>query len=113
MLMYGDLHGSEDGGTGLTRLTNTPEKDERVPRTSPDGTMFTYNYGDYLMDVATPRTREHWGGYVWTPDSKQTVYCEKNRLVYTDIETGKTCPSQKLYPAIVSTTRTYVEWDDD
>jgi hypothetical protein len=23
------------------------------------------------------------------------------------------CPSQKLYPAIVSTTRTYVERDDD
>lgn len=90
MLMYGGFHGSEDGGTGLTRLTNTPEKDERVPRTSPDGTMFTYNYGDYLMDVATPTTREHWGGYVWTPDSKQTVYCEKNRLVYTDIKTGKT-----------------------
>jgi Tol biopolymer transport system component len=87
---FRDLYVINADGTGLTRLTNTPEKDERVPRTSPDGTMFTYNYGDYLMDVATPRTREHWGGYVWTPDSKQTVYCEKNRLVYTDIKTGKT-----------------------
>lgn len=85
-----DLYIINADGTGLTQLTDTPEKDERVPRTSPDGTMFTYNYGDYLVDVKTLKTRDYWGGYVWTPDSKQTVYCEKNRLVYTDIATGKT-----------------------
>ena len=81
-----DLYVINADGTGLKQLTNTPEKDERVPRTSPDGRMFTYNYGDYLVDVDTLKTRDHWGGYVWTRDSKQTVYCEKNRLVYTDID---------------------------
>ncbi len=91
-----DLYVINADGTGLTQLTDTPEKDERVPRTSPDGTMFTYNYGDYLVDVGTLKTnkklkaKDYWGGYVWTPDSKQTVYCEKNRLVYTDVATGKT-----------------------
>jgi len=74
-------------GTGLKQLTDTPEKDEHVPRTSPDGTMFTYNYGDYLVDVQALQAKQHWGGYVWTPDSKRTAHCGKSGIVYTDIET--------------------------
>jgi hypothetical protein len=30
-------------GSGLRQLTNTPDKDEHVPRTAPNGKMFTYN----------------------------------------------------------------------
>lgn len=76
-------------GSGLKQLTNTPEIDERVPRTAPDGRKFTYNYGDYLVDAQTLQTRELWGGYVWTPDSRQTVECGKNGITYMDIDTGK------------------------
>src|ERR1035441_8186154 len=53
-----DLYLINADGTGLKQLTKTPDKDERVPRTSPDGKMFTYNYGDYLVDVSTLKTRE-------------------------------------------------------
>ncbi len=76
-------------GTGLKQLTNTKELDEHAPRTSPDGTMFTYNYGDYLVDVKTLATRELYGGYVWTPDSRETVTCEKNGITYLSVATGK------------------------
>ena len=76
-------------GTGLKQLTQTPEQDERVPRTSPDGKLFTYNYGDYLVEAATLKTRTHYGGYAWAPDGKRTLHCGKNGLVYTDIETNK------------------------
>jgi Tol biopolymer transport system component len=76
-------------GTGLRQLTNTPDKDEHVPRTSPDGKMFTCNYGDYLVDAASFSMRELYGGYVWTPDSRQTAACEKNGIVFRDIATGK------------------------
>ena len=40
-----DLYIINADGTGLKQLTNTPDAEERVPRTSPDGKMFTYNYG--------------------------------------------------------------------
>jgi Tol biopolymer transport system component len=76
-------------GSGLKQLTDSPDKEEHVPRTSPDGRYFTYNYGDYLMDVKTLKSRQINGGYVWAPDSKHTVACGKNGIVYTDIETGK------------------------
>ena len=76
-------------GTGLKQLTRTPDKDERVPRTSPNGTMFTYNYGDLLVDVATGKTTRHYGGYVWAPDSTRTVQCAKSGIFYTDVATGK------------------------
>ena len=84
-----DLYLVNADGTGLKRLTHTPDKEERVPRTSPNGKWFTYNYGDFLVDVRTLKTRKHWGGYVWAPDSKRTVHCGKRGIVYTDIETNK------------------------
>jgi len=61
-------------------LTNTPDKDEHVPRTSPHGKMFTYNYGDYLVDARTFATRELYGGYVWTPDSRRTAECDGGEI---------------------------------
>ena len=51
--------------------------------------MFTYNYGDYLVDAKTLKTRQLYGGYVWTPDSTQTAECSKNSIIYRDIQTGK------------------------
>ena len=84
-----DLYLINADGTGLKQLTNTPEKEEHVPRTSPDGTKFTYNYGDYLVDVRTLKTREHWGGYAWTPDGKRTAHCGKSGIVYTDVATNR------------------------
>jgi Tol biopolymer transport system component len=84
-----DLYIINADGSGLKQLTNTPDKDEHAPRTSPDGTMFTYNYGDYVVDVKTLATRQLYGGYVWTPDSKQTVECGKNGITYMDVATGK------------------------
>ena len=76
-------------GTGLKPVTHTDDVDEHVPRTSPDGTKFTYNYGDYLVDAKTLQPRQLYGGYVWTPDSRQTVECGKNGLTYMSVETGK------------------------
>jgi len=84
-----DLYLVNADGTDLKQLTDTPDREEHVPRTSPDGKTFSYNYGDYLVDVATLETKTHYGGYVWTPDSRQTVRCEKGRLVYTDVETNE------------------------
>lgn len=86
-----DLYIVNADGTGLRQLTRTPDKDERAPRASPDGTLFSYNHGDYLVDVKTlqERKKPHWGGYVWTPDSRRTVHCGKTGIVYTDIATGK------------------------
>lgn len=84
-----DLFLVEADGSGLKRLTDTPDREEHVPRTSPDGKCFTYNYGDYLVDVKTLRSRALYGGYVWTPDSRRTARCEKNGIVYTDVATGE------------------------
>ena len=76
-------------GTGLKQLADTPDKDEHVPRTSPDGKLFTYNYGDFLVDVKTLKSKPHNGGYVWTPDSRRTAECGKRGIVYRDVATGK------------------------
>jgi len=76
-------------GTGLRQITETSQIDERVPRTAPNGKMFTYNYGDYLVDAKTLNTRQIYGCYVWTPDSRQTVECGKSGITYRDIETGQ------------------------
>lgn len=84
-----DLYLINADGTGLKRITATPDTDERVPRVAPDGHKFTYNYGDYLVDVKTLQTRELWGAYVWTPDSRQTVECGKNGITYLDLATGR------------------------
>jgi Tol biopolymer transport system component len=84
-----DLYLINADGGGLKQLTNSPDKDEHVPRTSPNGKRFTYNYGDYLVEVDGLSARELYGGYVWTPDSRQTVECGKNGIVYLDVETGK------------------------
>jgi Tol biopolymer transport system component len=53
-----DLYLINADGAGLKQLTNTPDREERVPRTSPDGTMFTYNYGDTLVDAKTLKERD-------------------------------------------------------
>ena len=84
-----DLYLVNADGTGLRQLTSTPDREEHVPRTSPDGTKFTYNFGDSLVDVKTLKTRQIDGSYVWTPDSKRTVQCIKGGIVFTDVETGK------------------------
>lgn len=84
-----DLYRVNADGSGLRQLTDTPDREEHAPRTSPDGTMFTYNYGDFLVDAKTLKTRKVYGGYVWTPDSRRTVHCGKRGLVYTDMKTGK------------------------
>jgi len=86
-----DLYVVNADGTGLKQFTNTPDKDERIPRTSPNGKMFTYNYGDYIVDVDTMKERPKpiWGGYAWTPDSKRTVQCGKRGIVFTDMTTGE------------------------
>jgi len=84
-----DLYLVNADGSGLRQLTDTPGTEERVPRTSPNGKRFTYNYGDYLVDAATLKTSAIYGGYVWTPDSRRTAYCEKNGIIYTDVETGE------------------------
>ncbi|MBM4020250.1 MAG: hypothetical protein FJ288_18345 [Planctomycetes bacterium] len=76
-------------GTVLRRLTETPDKDERVPRTSPDGRRFTYDYGDFVVDARTLASRPARAGYVWTPDGRRTAACEKRGIVYMDIDTGK------------------------
>jgi Tol biopolymer transport system component len=84
-----DLYLINADGTGLKQLTKTPDVDERAPRVSPDGKMFTYNYGDYLVDVGALKTRELYGGYVWSPDSRETVQCGKSGVTYQSVETGK------------------------
>ena len=84
-----DLYIVNADGTGLRQLTNTPDREEHVPRTSPDGTKFTYNFGDWLVDVKTLQSKQINGGYVWTPDGKRTAQCVKGGIVYTDIETGR------------------------
>ncbi len=98
-----DLYLVNADGTGLKQLTDTPQRDERVPRTAPNGRYFTYNYGDYLVDVATLKTRQINGGYVWTPDSTRTATCEKRRIIYRDIGTGAKHTSVRL-PQQVSIT---------
>ena len=84
-----DLYIVNADGTGLKQLTSTPDKDEHVPRTSPDGKRFTYNYGDHLVDVKTLKIRRSGGGYVWTPDSRRTVRCGNRGIIYTDMQTGR------------------------
>jgi len=84
-----DLYIVNADGTGLKQLTNTPRKDEFMPRTSPNGRYFTYNQGKYLVDVTTLETRQIKAGYVWTPDSKRTVKIDEQAIVYEDIKTGE------------------------
>jgi hypothetical protein len=83
-----DLYLVNADGTGLKQLTNTPDQEEHIPRTAPDGTKFTYNFGDSLVDAKTLKAKRIDGSLVWTPDSKRTVSCVKGGLVFTDIETG-------------------------
>jgi hypothetical protein len=47
------------------------------------------NYGDFLADTKTFKLRPAEGAYVWVPDSRRTVACEKGGIVFTDMETGK------------------------
>ena len=91
-----DLYVINADGTGQKQLTDTPEKEERTPRTAPDGKRFTFNYGDFLVDVKTLKVQSIGGGYVWTPDSKRTASCEKRGIIYTDMATGKTSPPVPL-----------------
>lgn len=83
-----DLYLINADGTGLKQLTDTADLDERVPRTSPDGRRFTYNYGDFTVDAKTFKATRIGGAYVWTPDSERTAECEKRGIVYTDMQTG-------------------------
>jgi hypothetical protein len=84
-----DLYLMNADGTGLKPIASTPDTDEYRPRVSPDGQSFTYNGGDFLVDVKTLKTTRHDGGYVWTPDSRKTCHCTDRGIVYTEIQTGK------------------------
>ena len=84
-----DLYLINADGTGLRQLTNTPDREEHIPRTAPDGTKFTYNFGDQLVDVKTFQAKPIDGSYVWTPDSRHTVRCVKGAIVAVNIETGE------------------------
>ncbi len=83
-----DLYLINADGSGLKRLTDTPEQEERAPRVSPDGRWFTWNYGDFLADTKTLKLRPAEGAYTWAPDSRRTVACEKGGVVFTDMQTG-------------------------
>ena len=84
-----DLYIVNADGTGLKRLTNTPDKDETRPRVSPNGKLFTYDAGKYLVDVKTLKTKQINGGPTWTPDSKRTVNWDGRGIFFIDIETGE------------------------
>jgi Tol biopolymer transport system component len=84
-----DLYLVNADGLGLKQLTDTPDQEEHAPRVSPDGKRFTYNYGDFLADTRTFKSRPADGFYVWAPDSRRTVSCEKRGIVFADMETGK------------------------
>ncbi len=84
-----DLYLINADGSGLKQLTNTPDQDERVPRTSPDGKRFSINYGDAIYDAKTLQSRRASGAYVWAPDSQRTVEIEKRGIVYTNMDTGE------------------------
>jgi len=84
-----DLYLINADGSGLRQLTDTPDQEERAPRVSPDGQWFTCNYGDFLADTRTFKMRSAEGAYVWAPDSRRTVSCEKGGVIYTDMATGQ------------------------
>jgi hypothetical protein len=84
-----DLYLVNADGSGLKQLTATPDQEERAPRVSPDGKWFNINYGDFLVDTKTFKIRPAEGAYVWAPDSRRTVACEKGGIVFTDMETGQ------------------------
>jgi Tol biopolymer transport system component len=87
-----DLYMINADGSGLKPITNTPDQEERSPRVSPDGKWFTYNYGDFLVDAKTLKTKKLDGGYVWSPDSRRTASCDKNGIVWADIQTREESP---------------------
>lgn len=96
-----DLYLVNADGTGLKQLTKTPDQEETTPRTSPDGTKFTYNFGDSLVDVKTLKARPlDGGGYVWAPDSKRTARSTKGSVFFTDIETGQRSKPVRLPRAL-------------
>jgi Tol biopolymer transport system component len=84
-----DLYLVKADGSGLKRLTDTRDQEERAPRVSPDGKWFTCNYGDFVAETATFKLRPAEGAYVWAPDSRRTVSCEKGGVVFTDMQTGQ------------------------
>ena len=84
-----DLYLINANGSGLKKLTDTPDQEERAPRVSPDGHWVTFNYGDFLADTKTFQFRPVEGAYVWASDSRRTVSCEKGGVVYIDMATGK------------------------
>ena len=53
-----DLYLINADGSGLRRITNTPDLDEHAPRVAPNGKLFTYNYGDFLVHVFLDEARE-------------------------------------------------------
>ena len=84
-----DLYLIHADGSGPKQLTNTPRKEEHKPRTAPNGRLFSYNYGDYVVDAKTLKTRQVYGAYAWTPDSKRAVHVGKRGIVHTDMTTGE------------------------
>jgi hypothetical protein len=84
-----DLYLINADGSGLRQLTDTPDQEERAPRVSPDGQWFTCNYGDFLADTKTLKIRSAEGAYVWAPDSRRTVSCEKGGVIFTDMATAQ------------------------
>jgi hypothetical protein len=84
-----DLYLINADGSGLQQLTDTPDQEERAPRVSPDGQWFHCNYGDFLADTKTFKLRPADGAYVWAPDSRRTVACEKGGVVYIEMASGR------------------------
>jgi Tol biopolymer transport system component len=90
-----DLYFINADGTGLMRITNTPQDSEHMPRVSPDGTKVCFIRGDnlWLLDLQTMQEEKlpvGAGSHAWGPDSKEiAVDWNKPGIGIYNLETKK------------------------